>query len=253
MSTGPKASFTLHLARERVLPVRGASAVAALSGGLLVADDDRGIYRISRSGASLWAGPDLHPALGDLEGLAVDDRQTLVWALAEERGTVIALPLGRRAPRPTVIGRLPRPGTRAKKNKGFEGLAFLPRRFSPSSRASLIAVHEAKPKRVGIFALPNLHQTDDLELPKAAKKLLDDLADVTVDPVTGAFLLLSDESQRIVVLRLVDDALELASAHDLPLGRGEKAEGLDFATPSRLLVVSDATGKLFEIAVRRSG
>jgi uncharacterized protein YjiK len=114
-----------------------------------------------------------------------------------------------------------------------------------------VAVHEAKPKRVGIFALPDLEQTHDLELPKAAKKLLDDLADVTVDPVTGAFLLLSDESQRVVVLRLVEDALAFAGSYDLPLGRGEKAEGLDFATPTRPIVVSDTTGKLFEIAVHR--
>jgi SdiA-regulated len=225
--------------------------VACLPDALLVVQDDRGIFKVSRNRATLWAGRDVHSALGDLEGLAVDEGHRTAWALAEERGTVIALTLGDRPRRVSVVGRLPRPGSRKKKNKGFEGLAFLPRRFSPSGRASLVAVHEDKPRRVGIFALPDLEHTHDFALPKAARKLLDDLADVTVDPVTGAFLLLSDESQRIVVARIEDHELELADVCDLPLARGEKPEGVDFVTPSRLVVVTDATSKLLEIAVRR--
>src|SRR5262245_48595585 len=107
-----------------MLPVRSASAVAAVPGALLVVDDDNGIFRVAGGRAELWAGRDLHPALGDLEGLAVDDTHRMAWALAEEAGAVIALPLSSEPPRATVIGHLPRPGKRA--NKGFEGLAFIP-------------------------------------------------------------------------------------------------------------------------------
>ena len=231
--------------------MRGASAVASVDDALFVVEDDHGIYRVRGARAGLWAGRDLHPALGDLEGLAVADDQTMLWALAENDGAVVAIPLGARSPRPTVIGYLPRPGTR--KNKGYEGLAFLPARLSPTARPSLVAVHEGKPRRVGVFALPDLELTHDLKLPDEAKDLLKDLADVTVDPVTGQLLLLSDQSRRIVVVRIEGDALIMGGSHDLPLGKQEKPEGLDFASPSRLLIVTDDSAKLLEMAVARSG
>lgn len=242
-------SLSLGAARVRKLPVRGASAVAAIPGALLVVQDDKGIFRIARGRATLWAGRNVHPALGDLEGVAVDDAYAVVWALAEESGTIISLPLGRGSPRPTVIGRLPRPGTR--KNKGFEGLAFVPGRLSPSGHDSLVTVNEGKPRRVRIFRLPELSLTHDLKLPKRAKDLLDDLADVTVDPMTGALLLLSDQSRRIVIARVVGKKLVMSESYDLPLRKKEKPEGIDFASPSRLLVVTDDSAKLLEIAVHR--
>jgi uncharacterized protein YjiK len=235
--------------RERHLPIRGASAVAALKGALLVVEDDRGIYRIRGRRAPLWAGRDLHPALGDLEGLAVDEKQTMLWALAEEKGAVLAISLRTRSPRPTIIGHLPRLGT--KKNKGFEGLAYLPARFSPSGRASLVAVHEEKPRRVGVFVLPDLELTHDLKLPDEAKDLLKDLSDVTVDPVTGQLLLLSDRSRRVVLARITGKTLTVSGSHDLPLRRGEKPEGLDFSSTSQLLVVTDDAGKLLQMKVTR--
>jgi hypothetical protein len=235
--------------KVRRLPIRGVSAVAAIPGALLVVEDDEGIFRVARGRAALWAGRDDHPALGDLEGIATDETHRTVWALAEEDGAVIALPFGGRSRRSTLVGHLPRPGTR--KNKGFEGLAYMPARLSPSRRASLVVVNEAKPRRVQLFALPALALTHDLKLPGRIKDLLQDLADVTVDPVTGALLLLSDQSQRIVVARIVDQKLSLLGSYDLPLSRGEKPEGLDFSSPSRLLVVMDDSAKLLEISVRR--
>jgi hypothetical protein len=75
---------------------------------------------------------------------------------------------------------------------------------------------------------------------------------VTVDPVTGALLLLSDQSQRIAVAGIVDQRLALLGSYDLPLSRSEKPEGLDFGSPSRLLVVMDDSAKLLEITVRRT-
>jgi hypothetical protein len=236
--------------KERTLPIRGASAVAAIPGGLLVVEDDKGIFRVSRGRAALWAGRDDHRALGDLEGLATDEAQRIAWAVAEEDGAVIAFQLRGRSPRPTVVGHLPRPGTR--KNKGFEGLAYMPASLSPSGQASLVVVNEGKPRRVQLFALPSLALTHDLKLPGRIKDLLDDLADVTVDPKTGALLLLSDQSRRIAVAEIVDEKLSLLGSFDLPLSRGEKPEGIDFASPSRLLVVMDDSAKLLEIAVRRT-
>jgi uncharacterized protein YjiK len=113
-------------------------------------------------------------------------------------------------------------------------------------------VNERKPRRVQLFALPALTLTHDLKLPGGLKDLLDDLADVTVDPVTGALLLLSDQSRRIAVAEVVEQKLVLLGSYDLPLSRGEKPEGLDFRSPSQLLVVMDDSAKLLEITVRRT-
>lgn len=229
--------------------MRTASAVAAVPGGLLVVDDDEGIYRVTRGKATLWAGRQHHPGLGDLEGLAVDDARTTVWALAEDSGAVISLRLEGRSPHPEVLGHLPRPGKR--KNKGFEGLAFMPARWSPSHRDSLVAVNEGRPRRVLIFRLPELSLTHELKLPERGKDLLDDLADVTVDPKTGALLLLSDQSRRIVIATVAEQTLVVSGHYDLPLRKAEKPEGIDFASASRLLVVTDDSAKLLEISVRR--
>jgi uncharacterized protein YjiK len=230
--------------------MRGASAVAAVPGALLVVDDDKGIYRVARGKATLWAGREHHSALGDLEGVAVDEAHTVVWALAEGSGAVISLRLASKSPEPEVVGHLPRPGKR--KNKGFEGLAFMPARLSPSRCDSLVAVNEGKPRRVLIFRLPELVLTHELKLPGQAKDLLDDLSDVTVDPKTGALLLLSDQSRRIVVARVVEQTLVVSGHYDLPMRRAEKPEGIDFASPSRLLVVTDDSARLLEIAVKRN-
>jgi uncharacterized protein YjiK len=242
-------NLKLTVKRERRLPMRGGSAIAAVDGALFVVEDDRGIYKVTGQRARLWAGRDLHPALGDLEGLAVDDDETMLWALSEEEGVVLGISLRTRSPRPTEIGHLPRPGS--KKNKGFEGLAFLAARLSPSRRASLVAVHEHKPRGVGVFVFPDLEQTHDLRLPDEAKELLKDLSDVTVDPVTGQLLLLSDQSRRIVLTRIVGKQLTVSGSHDLPLKKSEKPEGLDFASRSRLLVVTDDSAKLLEMDVQR--
>lgn len=218
--------------------------------GLLIVEDDLGIYRLRGTTATLWAGPGLHPALGDLEGIAANEPGSVVWAISEESGALVELAV--RAGRPVVrrVAQLERPGSRA--NKGFEGVAYLPARFTGTRRAALVAVHEHKPRRVCVFALPDLRQTHDLPLPREAKAALDDLADIAVDPVTGLLVLLSEESRRLAVLRLRDDVLELVSTFDLPLEGRERPEGLAYVGRSRLAVVTEGPARLLELRVRRT-
>lgn len=233
----------------RALPVRGASGVAVSRAGLLLVEDDLGIYRLRGATATLWAGPDTHPALGDLEGLAASERGDVVWAVAEECGTLVELAVGRAGPVVRRTGRLRRPGRTS--NKGFEGVAFMPARFTGTRHPALVAVHEHKPRRVCLFALPDLAETHDLRLPRAAKDALDDLADVAVDPVTGLLLLLSEASRRLVVVRLTSAGLEWVSTCDLLLPGEERPEGLTFLNSSRLAVVTEGPARLLELKVSR--
>ncbi len=242
-------SLRFAFASVRSLPLRGASGVAKSRAGLLIVEDDLGIYRLRGATATLWAGPDLHPALGDLEGIAANEPGTVVWAVSEESSALVELAV--RAGRPVVrrVNRLQRPGSRA--NKGFEGVAYLPARFTGTGHAALVAVHEHKPRRVCVFALPDLRHTHDLALPREAKAALDDLADVAIDPVTGLLVLLSEESRRLAVLRLRGDALHLVSTYDLPLEGGERPEGLTYVGRSRLVVVTEGPARLLELRVVR--
>ena len=249
----PPSTDLLHFsfASVRSLPLRGASGVARSRAGLLLVEDDLGIYRLRGATATLWAGPDLHPALGDLEGIAANEPGTVVWAVSEESGALVELAV--RGGRPVVrrVGRLRRPGSRD--NKGFEGVAYLPARFTGTRRAALVAVHEHKPRRVCVFALPDLRQTHDLKLPPDAKAALDDLADVAVDPVTGLLVLLSEQSRRLAVLRREGSALQLVSTFDLPLEGKERPEGLAYISRSRLAVVTEGPARLLELRVTRRG
>ncbi len=244
-------SLRFAFAAVRSLPLRGASGVAKSRAGLQIVEDDLGIYRLRGATATLWAGPDLHPALGDLEGIAANEPGTVVWAVSEESGALVELAVrgGRLAVR--RVGRLRRPGSRD--NKGFEGVAYLPARFTGTRRAALVAVHEHKPRRVCVFALPDLRQTHDLKLPPGAKEALDDLADVAVDPVTGLLVLLSEQSRRLAVLRREGSALQLVSTFDLPLEGKERPEGLAYISRSRLAVVTEGPARLLELRVTRRG
>jgi uncharacterized protein YjiK len=243
--------MALHLTqgRSRTLSMRGASAVAAVPGTMFLAEDDEGIYRLERGRLTLWAGGELHDALCDLEGIALDPSGTRLYALAEESGALVSV--GVRGSRRVVrdVGVIPRPGRRT--NKGYEGLAYLPRAHSPNGRASLVAAHEGKPRRVCIFRLPDLAQTHDLKLPREAKTLLGDLADVTIDPVSGAMLLLSEESRRIAVCRSDGDRLALESVTDIRVSEGARPEGIDFVTRDRLVVVTEAPAMAISFRVRR--
>jgi hypothetical protein len=248
----PKARQTLHLTqgRSRPLAMRGASAVAAVPGTMYLAEDDEGIYRVQRGRMTLWARAAMHTALCDLEGLATDPTARWVWALAEETGQVVCLTTGGRRRTLKPLGRLARPGRR--ENKGYEGLAYLPRAHSPNRRNSLLAAHEGNPRRVGVFALPDLSQTHEFKLPRDAKEALADLADLTVDPVTGAWLLLSEESRRIGVFAVEPDRLRLESLTDVRVDDGERPEGLDFVTPGRLVVVTEGPARAIDFRVTRS-
>lgn len=215
---------SLTQVRSRPLAMRGASAVAAVPGTMYLAEDDEGIYRLRRGRLTLWAPATLHDALGDLEGLATDAAGRHVWALAEESGQVIRVSTRGTRRVAVPLGWVARPGQR--RNKGWEG-------------------------RVSVFRLRELAQTHEFELPPPAKDSLADLADVTIDPVTGALLLLSEESRRIAVCRVAGEGLSLESLTAVHVEEAERPEGIDFVTPSRLLVVTEGPARIIEFRVTR--
>lgn len=250
-----------RLVAEVVTGVAGASGLCHLpTGETLVVDDDRGIAVVLGDGTSrqlLRSGK-------DLEGICASPDGKQVWVVQEgtrrvqrfdvEHGADGALSLRDHG----VTHKLPK--FKDVENKGWEGLAFFPGALSGNGD-QLICVHEGKPRRIGIFALPDLDTGVTLKLPDAAKGLLKDLADVAVDPVTGHIFVVSDESQTVVEFSLersnraapgaLLSTLELAlvSSFRLPLQPQNKPEGLAFDDRGRLWVSLDDNGKalVFEL------
>lgn len=226
------------------LAVPQASGVACLGDGLfLVVDDDRGVYLAGeKGGADLISSREDHRELRDLEGICLSP-DGAAWVLSERTSAVYSLSVAREGRDvevgpPTLVAEIEH--IARKKNKGWEGIALW---RGPTTR--VVACHEAKPKRVGVFAVDTLETLAMLELPDSIKDALGDISDLTVDPETGRLLLLSDESAAIAEAEFVldDDSaptgLVLVELTELRLGKKEKAEGLCFDEAQVLWMVTD--------------
>jgi hypothetical protein len=220
------------------LPSSGISRLA--SGETLVVHDKLGVFQ-ALPGAKLRR---LAERKG-LEGITSDPAGRRVFVVAEDAGMLHEYRVER--PRAGEIAleevgeprRLPRIGKKG--NTGWEGVAFLPGRPRGAGER-LVCVHEGKPRRVGLYRLPGLEAGTEHKLPKPARRLLPDVADVAVEPGTGRLFLMSDRSRTIVEMLLVEEPkprLEAVACLALPLERDEKPEGMCFDRGGRLWVSLD--------------
>lgn len=254
-----------HVVAEVDTGVKGASGVCHLPGGeTLVVDDDRGIALMVGDGTAQR----LIKSGRDLEGICASADGRNVWVVQEATRRVERFDVERKDGRLVLSSdgtskRLPK--FRDIENKGWEGLAFLPSSLAPAGLGGgdhLVCVHEGSPRRIGIFALPDLDEGVTLKLPKAAKDLLPDLSDVAVDD-RGHLFVLSDEGQCVVEFALssstrrlpgavVDEpALTMLSSFTLPLPKKSKPEGLAFDDRGRLWVSLDTNGQALVLELQR--
>src|SRR5262249_44699911 len=174
------------LSEERTA-AREASGVAVHpSGILLVVDDEAGIFTHARG-----KGPVELPIaeICGCEGGALDEAGKRVYVGSGGSRQVAAVPGGAKGRsimlgEPEKRGALPELGS--KSNKGWEGLAVRPGRFEKDKRPRLVAVHEGKPRQVGIFPLDDFDAGEILDLPGEVNGALDDLSDGAGPPKRGA-------------------------------------------------------------------
>lgn len=255
--------------RDRIsLDVASASGVVAMGKGrFLIVDDDKGIYLQSGDDASKIKCAKKHDELKDLEGICRTPDGEGVLVVSEERGEVYRLRLDDDdgeldLGKPEKIGRLPKL-SKTGSNKGWEGIDVVPGKFFDDREPRLVAVHEGSPKRVGVFAFPDLEEGVLLALPRDVEKKLKDLSDVAVDPKTGHLFVLSDESELIVELRITKKTtnapgalleslrLETVGTHEVDAKKGEKPEGLDFGPDGTLWLAMDGRSSLLAFDVER--
>lgn len=232
----------LELTSERSLPVESASGILSLGDGrFLVVDDDKGIYRLGKNGKTKrLLSSKKHKKLNDLEGITHDTTGRGALVISERTGEVMRVGFKPDddkidLSKPKKLGRLPKLSKRFS-NNGWEGIDIMPGRFFEDGEPRLVAVHEAKPRRVGVFSYPDFQESSILKLPKAARSEAKDLSDVAVDPSTGRIFVLSDRSKSILELELKGPtrrfpqeraSLSLVGVTDVPTRKGAKPEALD--------------------------
>jgi uncharacterized protein YjiK len=238
------------------------------TGQTLVINDDKGVYEV-RPGEE----PRLLFKLKDGEGITVDAKGQYLYALEEKSRRVHKLEVrsdakGRLALRDTDASKK-LPKLKGQSNTSWEGICFLPKELVGGQSDCLVCVHEGSPRRIGIYELPDLHHGVTLKLPKGAKDLLPDLADITVEPKTGHLFVVSDRSRMVVELAIVRRSktatqgvlesveLQVVSSIDLPISADKKPEGLHFDEKGRLWVGLDyendkrETGKALVLELQR--
>lgn len=247
------------------------SGVAVLPArlGLLVVDDEVGLRQVDLP-RGRHAGVTSHEVLvggrrrifRNAEGIARDAATRSILVLLE-RGTIFELRLERagrplRLSEPTKLGRLPK---LKRSGHGWEGLSVLPAARAPDRRTRILAVHERKPRCLGIFARATLDLETTLALPASlGSGRIRDLSDVTIDPETGHVLLLSDESCALFAfeLRRRGRAWRLEFVAHTPLPEREagdrlQPEGLDFDRGGNLWIACDRGRRLLYARRERYG
>lgn len=130
---------------------------------------------------------------------------------------------------------------------GWEGITIAPP-GTLALRASLLAVHQVRPRRLGLFDLETLTQRHLWRLPRSARKALGDLNDVTIDARTGHVLVLSGKPGRVAELALKGPELVHLATWSLETDDADVPEGITFDDDGRLWVVTDGQGWLGEYA-----
>lgn len=230
--------------RRHAIGVQEASGVARLpDGSFLVVDDERGVFRawLDRPSERLRTGEGLE----DLEGVCVSPDGATAWFLSERDGSVWRHALDEGQPDGgSRLGALPRQSD--KKNRGWEGLAFAPAGTLVDDEV-LVAVHQRGPRVVGLFDPTSLQVRAMLSLPRALKKHLGDLNDVTVHHATGHIVLISGKKGLLGELVLVGGELEPVRSFRLEHGKDDVPEGVTYDRDGRLWLVTDGEGWLREL------
>ncbi len=258
---GQKASAARFVPKGRIdTGAKEASDVVALPGGrFLVAGDTSGALRIVEKDGRvtklpLEGLPKHKPS--QFEGVAYDPvARTLLLSREESRELVRYSwdANGTKAPSLEKIYDVKHLG--GPKNKGLEGLAFLPGDASPTGSPQLLGTKEGKPRELVMFDAKGGKHPLEVKLDDRLKNVCSDFSAVAVDPKSGHVFISSDESSVVAELALTKkgDHLEATYVGSFPLKdeQGDplpRIEGLTFDQKGDLFVLTENDGKLLKLA-----
>ena len=234
--------------------LKEASDVVALPDGrfLLVSDCSDEVALVDRTGeTSRLKLPHLRSNESSLEAVAYDPARRHLFVAREAEGAILRYRFDARDihPRPEFESRFSL-DLDFKKNKGIEGLAFLPAAHSPTRQDRLLLAREGKPKALYLSAPSGDEHPKKIRLDGKTKSVSSDFSGLAVDPKTGHVFISSDESSLVAELRLVARGRKVRAKllGTYPLrdagDRLEKMEGLAFDAEGDLFVLLENASEL---------
>lgn len=234
-----------------------ASDVTALPGGrfLVVGDQKDSAVIIGADGKrEKLELPGLKNGNSQLEGVAYDPVRHHLFVSREESRELLRYEWNPEKKTAPVLEKRFDLDAGGPKNKGFEGLAYVPGDVSPTGQPQLLLAKEGKPRELSLMDDGGKGKPLPIKLEREVLAVCRDFSAVTIDPRTGNLFLSSDESATVAQIKLVRDGDKVVGklVQSFPL-RDEKGktldrvEGLSFNEKGDLFVLTENTGKLHQL------
>jgi len=252
-----KGAAKFEVAEKTKFPVKEASDVVSLPGGkfLIVGDTADKVGLVGADGKlTKLKLPGLPNGNSQLEGVAYDPVRHHLLVSREEKGEILRYEWNPEKNTPPKLEKTFQIKLDGPKNKGIEGLAYLPGDFSPTGTPQLIAAHEGSPRELLLLGDGGGGKPIKIKLEEQVKSVCADFSAVTVDPKTGHVFISSDESSTVAQIELKRDgdkivgrlvqSFPLRDKKDKPL---ERIEGLTFNEKGDLFVLTENDGALHKL------
>ena len=243
------------------------SDVAALPGGLfvVVSDIERTAALVTPGGAvehiSLRSDDGDHES--GFEAVTFDPESRRLFVVSEERHELEIYGFsgtGFADPRLLAHHALPALGAGKKKrkrkdrNKGVEGMAWLPAAISPTGKDQIVVAKEARPSALVVLDADGGGSPWEIALDERIEEACHDFSGLAVDPTSGRLFLCSDESAAFAELELVELRgelrAELVGVMELRDPRGDlmkRVEGIALDERGDVYVVLENARQLWRL------
>lgn len=242
--------------------MKEASDVAALPGGRFIVVGDRSNAAVLVDGKGKKAAlelPGLKDGKSQLEGVAYDPNRHHLFVAREEARELVRYEWDALDKKASAVEEkrfdLPLDGPR---NKGVEGLSYVPGEVSPTGQPQLLLAREGKPRELLMLGDGGKGKPLPVRLEKEVYSACHDFSALAVDPKTGHLFISSDESATVVQVKLVRDgdkligkmvqAFPLRDEQGKPMAR---VEGLAFNERGDLFVLTENDGRLHQLERQR--
>jgi uncharacterized protein YjiK len=239
------------------LKVDEASDVVALPNGRFAVVGDRSDAVHVADGDKLvqkFRLPDLKNGKSALEGIAFDPLRNHLFVAREDKAELLRYewdPSKNDPPRLEKSFKLDDSGP---KNKGVEGLAYLPEKYSPTGKAQLVVAKEGNPRSISLLDDGGGGKALEVDLESQVRSVCKDFSAIAVDPKTGHLFISSDQSSTVAQVKLSRDGDKVKGklVQSFPLRDKsgdslERVEGLTFDAKGNLFVLTENDGDLHKL------
>ncbi|MFT3711471.1 MAG: SdiA-regulated domain-containing protein [Archangium sp.] len=261
-STPESGAARFELSGQLKTKMPEASDVTALPGGrfLVVGDQKDAAYIVDSEGnRKKLELPGLKNGKSQLEGVAYDPVRKQLFVSREEARELIRYDWDamKKNDEPKYDKSIELKGdvSGGAKNKGVEGMVYVPAEVSPTGDPQLLLAKEGKPRELALVQDNGKGKPLPVKLEKEVLAVCRDFSAVALDPKTGNIFISSDESATVAQVKLSRDGDKVVGklVQSFPLrdekGKSiERVEGLTFNPKGDLFVLTENDGVLRQLS-----